>query len=141
MNKEKLRQIYKKYNLEQDDIYILKFGNTEKPIITRGGVEKIQKRLKLQINYKLEKVSDDHKSCIVLATGVIFGDNVAQQGRPPQPEALVSSFGECSPSNNTNNYPIAMAEKRAKARVVLQLSGLYMDGIYSEDESEDFKNG
>jgi hypothetical protein len=48
------------------------------------------------------------------------------------------SFGEASPANNKNAYPYAMAEKRAKDRVVLKLLGLH--GLaYSEDESDDFK--
>ena len=48
------------------------------------------------------------------------------------------SFGEAAPNNNKNSYPFAMAEKRAKDRVVLTLVGLH--GLaYSEDESDDFK--
>lgn len=48
------------------------------------------------------------------------------------------SIGESSPANNKNAYPYAMAEKRAKDRVVLKLIGLH--GLaYSEDEADDFK--
>jgi hypothetical protein len=50
------------------------------------------------------------------------------------------SFGEAAPNNNKNSYPYAMAEKRAKDRVVLKLVGLH--GLaYSEEESDDFKGG
>jgi hypothetical protein len=48
------------------------------------------------------------------------------------------SFGEASPGNNKNSYPYAMAEKRAKDRVVLKLVGLH-GAIYSEEEADDFK--
>lgn len=48
------------------------------------------------------------------------------------------SFGEASPANNKNSYPYAMAEKRAKDRVVLKLIGLH-GLVYSEEESDDFK--
>ena len=48
------------------------------------------------------------------------------------------SFGEATPSNNKNAYPYAMAEKRAKDRVVLKLVGLH-GLVYSEEESDDFK--
>lgn len=48
------------------------------------------------------------------------------------------SIGECAPYNNKNGYPFAMAEKRAKDRVVLKLVGLHGE-IYSEDEADDFK--
>jgi hypothetical protein len=48
------------------------------------------------------------------------------------------SVGEASPANNKNAYPYAMAEKRAKDRVILKLIGLH--GLaYSEDEADDFK--
>lgn len=49
------------------------------------------------------------------------------------------SFGEAAPSNNKNSYPYAMAEKRAKDRVVLKLVGL-QGLVYSEEESDDFKS-
>ena len=32
-----------------------------------------------------------------------------------------------------------MAEKRALSRVVLKAAGLYSEGIFGEDEAEDFK--
>jgi len=48
------------------------------------------------------------------------------------------SIGEAAPANNKNAYPFAMAEKRAKDRVVLKLIGIH--GLaYSEDEADDFK--
>lgn len=48
------------------------------------------------------------------------------------------SFGEAAPANNKNAYPYAMAEKRAKDRVVLKLIGLH-GLVFSEEESDDFK--
>ena len=41
--------------------------------------------------------------------------------------------------NNKNSYPYAMASKRARDRVALQLLGL-AGYIYSEEEADDFKN-
>jgi hypothetical protein len=48
------------------------------------------------------------------------------------------SIGEAAPGNNKNSYPWAMAEKRAKDRVILKLIGLH-GFAYSEDEADDFK--
>ena len=48
------------------------------------------------------------------------------------------SIGEVSPANCKNAYLFAMAEKRAKDRVILKLAGLH-GYVYSEDEAEDFK--
>lgn len=44
--------------------------------------------------------------------------------------------GEASPKNNKNAYPWAMAEKRAKDRVILKLIGIH-GLVYSEDEMAD----
>ena len=49
------------------------------------------------------------------------------------------SIGEASPKNNKNAYPWAMAEKRAKDRVILKLLG-FAGEVYSEEESDDFKS-
>jgi hypothetical protein len=46
------------------------------------------------------------------------------------------SIGEASPKNNKNAYPWAMAEKRAKDRVILKLIGIH-GLVYSEDEMAD----
>lgn len=47
------------------------------------------------------------------------------------------SFGEASPANNKNSYPMAMAEKRARDRVILKL--LVSHGaLYSEAEADEF---
>ena len=48
------------------------------------------------------------------------------------------SFGEASPKNCKNMYPIAMAEKRSKDRVILKLLAIHGD-ISSEEEADDFK--
>ena len=48
------------------------------------------------------------------------------------------SIGEAATYNNKNGYPFAMAEKRAKDRVILKLCGLHGDA-YSEEEADDFR--
>ncbi len=47
------------------------------------------------------------------------------------------SFGEASPANNKNSYPVAMAEKRARDRVILKLLVTH-GALYSESESDEF---
>lgn len=47
------------------------------------------------------------------------------------------SFGEASPANNKNSYPVAMAEKRARDRVILKLLVTH-GALYSEAEAEEF---
>ena len=59
MNNEKIAKLYKKYNLDKDDIFELKFGSKKKYVICRTGIEKIQALLGIQVSYKIEKISDD----------------------------------------------------------------------------------
>jgi hypothetical protein len=47
------------------------------------------------------------------------------------------TYGEASPANNKNAYCYAMAEKRAKDRVVLKLLQAH-GAVYSETEADDF---
>lgn len=54
-------------------------------------------------------------------------------------KAKCITYGEASPKNTKNSYPYAMAEKRAKDRVVLKLVDL-SGNFYSEDEADDFKD-
>jgi len=136
MNREKLKEIYKKYDLEKDDIYMLKFGAVEKPIIKRCGIEKIQNKLEISVQYKVESLSDDHKNVVIMARGVIMG--IDDKTKTNVPKKVMETFGECSPDNNTQKYPIAMAEKRALARLVIKMADLF--GMHSEDEAEEFKN-
>ena len=44
----------------------------------------------------------------------------------------IITYGESSPQNTKNMYPVAMAEKRAKGRAILKLAGLH--GDFYEDE-------
>lgn len=48
------------------------------------------------------------------------------------------AIGEASPGNNKNNYPYAMAEKRAKDRVILKLLNVAGD-YYAQDEADEFE--
>lgn len=47
------------------------------------------------------------------------------------------SIGEAAPGNNKNAYPFAMAEKRAKDRVILKLINAH-GAVYSEAEADEF---
>lgn len=49
------------------------------------------------------------------------------------------SFGEASPANNKNQFPVAMAEKRARDRVILKLLVTH-GALYSESEADEFTN-
>ena len=122
MNKDKLNELYKKNGLTADDVFKHKFYT----IISRSGIDKIQAKNHIEIHYDLIHNSADNKCVIIKAT--------AGNG-----EQRIQTFGEASPSNTSNGYPVAMAEKRAMSRAVLKLTGFYELGHYSEDEADNFK--
>tara|TARA_R100000808_G_C2153197_1_gene163196 strand:+ start:1209 stop:1589 length:381 start_codon:yes stop_codon:yes gene_type:complete len=117
-NKDILVKLYKKYNLTPKDIFKSPLGFT---IITRSGIDKIQAVAEIEITYSLEKVSDDNKYVVIKAIG-------------NTKDKFIETYGESSPQNTRNQYPIAMAEKRAMSRCVLKLTGFYELGVYGEDE-------
>ena len=92
-----------------------------------------------------------HKACESIAAnkGITFDDPIIIESDADKGIAVISlrghlgnqsewTFGEASKSNSKNSYPYAMAEKRAKDRVILKLIGLHGD-VYSEDEAIEFE--
>ena len=122
MEASKLNELYVKNGLTKDDVFKHKFYT----IISRAGIDKIQANNNIVIDYNLDKVSDDNKFVIIKATAKC-GDKVIQ------------TYGESSPTNTNNAYPVAMAEKRAMSRAVLKLTGFYELGHFGEEEEDDFK--
>jgi len=123
---EKLNALYKKYNLTKDDYFKHKFYT----IITRSGIDKIQAQAGINIEYQLQYNSADNKCVIIQAFAQLKME-----------EVQIQTFGEASPGNTSNSYPVAMAEKRAMSRAVLKLTGFYSLQVFGEDEADEFKKG
>tara|TARA_R100000900_G_C3335995_1_gene164308 strand:+ start:430 stop:822 length:393 start_codon:yes stop_codon:yes gene_type:complete len=117
-----LNRLFKDNNLTSEDVFKHKFYT----IITRSGIDKIQAVNNIEITYNLEYNSNDCK-CIIIKAAATMGDKA------------IETYGEASPSNNTNGYPVAMAEKRAMSRACLKLAGFYEHQVFGEDEAEAFK--
>ena len=122
MERNKLVELYKKYNLEKTDV----FKHQHYVIITRQGIEKIQ--AKEQIKIKFDVIKCEPNFAVVKAVN----ENI---------ETFGSAYkGASFKDGNTNSwYVMEMAEKRALSRAVLKLTGFYELGVFGEDESEDFK--
>lgn len=126
MNKEKLTILYKKYELTKDDIY----KHQHYLIITRSGIDKIQAKEKIFIDYEVIKCETNF--CVVKANA-------------NKDDAKIQTFGSAikgasfKDGNTQTWYVMEMAEKRAMSRAVLKLTGFYELGVFGEDESEDFK--
>jgi hypothetical protein len=126
MNREKLAELYKRYELTADDVY----KHQHYLIITRSGIDKIQAKEKIFIDY--EVINCEPKFCVVKA-------NAQKQ------DAKIQTFGSAikgdtfKDGNTQTWYVMEMAEKRAMSRAVLKLTGFYELGVFGEDESEEFK--
>jgi len=126
MNREKLIELYKHYELTSDDI----FKHQHFTIITRSGIDKIQAKEKIFIDYEVVKCETNFA---VVKANATKGDTKIQ--------TFGSALkGESYKDSNTNSwYVMEMAEKRSMSRAILKLTGFYSLNVFGEDESEDFK--
>ena len=126
MNKDKLMELYKKYNLDKNDF----FKHQHYTIITRQGIDKIQAHEQMNVAYEVIRCETNF---------AVFKASAEKDGK--KIETFGSALkGEGYKDGNTNSWYIAeMAEKRAMSRAVLKLTGFYSLGVFSEDESESFK--
>ena len=126
MNKDKLMELYKKYNLDKNDF----FKHQHYTIITRQGIDKIQAHEQMNVAYEVIRCETNF---------AVFKASAEKDGK--KIETFGSALkGEGYKDGNTNSWYIAeMAEKRAMSRAVLKLTGFYELGVFGEDESESFK--
>ena len=97
------------------------------PVILHKALERIADHTNIMFSEPtIVEANSQAKVAVMCVTGTM-GDKTAW------------SIGESAPSNTTNSYPYAMAEKRAKDRVILKLIGA-SGFVYSEEEADDFKN-
>tara|TARA_R100001086_G_scaffold244265_1_gene173841 strand:+ start:488 stop:877 length:390 start_codon:yes stop_codon:yes gene_type:complete len=125
MNKDKLKEKYLKYGLSKEDV----FKHQHYIIITRSGIEKIQAIENIKVWYEVVKCEKEFAA--VKATAIKEGNTLETFG-----SALKGDFKN---GNTMSWYVLEMAEKRAMSRAVLKMTGFYELGVFSEDESEDFK--
>jgi len=122
---ETLKRLYIENGLTTEDV----FAHKHYKIITRAGIDKIQAKQAIAINYEVVKCETNF--CVLKATGQLGNKTIETFG-----SALKGDFKE----GNTNSwYVMEIAEKRAMSRAVLKLAGFYALGHMSEDESETFK--
>ena len=118
-NRELLKEMFFHYGLNKEDIFKHKtFGFV---IVTRTGVEKIMAKDSITLSFEIVKCERDF--CAVKCTA-------------KQKDLIIETFGTAQPKNCQSTYYLEMAEKRAKARAVLQITNFYSLGVYSEVESD-----
>ncbi len=126
--KETLRRLFTENGLVQEDVYKDKRGFV---IITRTGIDKIISNRNINVAYEPIVMEKDWVVMRCIAE-MVKGKQIGQ--------TRVESFGESSKENTmgmAGKFPVAMAEKRAKSRAVLMLTGFYEQGVYGQDEMAD----
>ena len=111
----RMREIFTKYGLAKTDIH----NHKHYVIITRSGIEKIQAKAGIKVEFECIDARPDFAA--VKAVAKRSGSDTIQ------------SFGSASPQNCQSKYFLEMAEKRALSRVVLKLENLYNE-LTGEDE-------
>ena len=130
MNREKIAELYKKYELTKDDV----FKHQHYLIITRSGIEKIQAIEKISVKFEVVNCQPD------FAAVKAYNDKLETFGSALYGGKKQNDQGKwVDEGNTTSRYILEMAEKRALSRIVLKQTGFYELGVFGEDESEDFK--
>ena len=126
MNRDKLVELYKKYNLTADDV----FKHQHYVIITRTGIDKIQGIEQIDINYEVIKCEPSF---------AVMKANAQKENKKIQTFGSALKGVNFKDGNCNSWYVAEMAEKRAMSRAVLKLTGFYELGVFGEDESDSFK--
>lgn len=126
MNRDKLKELYNKYNLSKDDF----FKHQHYTIITRQGIDKIQALEQMTVNYEVIKCEPNF---------AVFKALAEKEGKRIETFGSALKGDSYKDGNCTSWYVAEMAEKRAMSRAVLKLTGFYELGVFGEDESDSFK--
>jgi hypothetical protein len=130
MNAQEIRDLFQKHkiSLSRDDVWEVQ-GN---PVVKHQALERLSSALRI-IWHKPEVLRAERDEAVLIVTGSL-------PGGPSEWSIGEAVIGQnLLARNKTAVYPYAMAEKRAKDRVILKLAGLY--GSHSEEEADDFKQG
>lgn len=128
MEKREIKELFDKAgaSISQDDLWAVQGV----PVVKHKAVERLGAALKIRFQQPLI-LRSERDEAVILATGVLG-------------EVTEWSIGEACVNVNylvkgkMSAYVYAMAEKRARGRVILKLAGLH--GVYSEEEADEFKS-
>jgi hypothetical protein len=131
MNAQEIRDLFKRHNLplSRDDVWEVRPGS---PVVKHAPLERLAAVIGVEWGPP-QILRAEREEAVLIATGKI-GD-----GQPEWSIGEASIGVNYTVSGKQKPYVYAMAEKRAKDRVILKLAGLH--GAYSEEEADDFKQG
>lgn len=115
----RIEAIRKEYDLDASDFW--QIPQNKQWVCKHAALEVVAAKAGLKFDAPTVLEAYSQNGTVALVTGATMGDRYEW------------ATGEASPKNCKNAYPWAMAEKRAKDRVVLKLVGIH-GLVYSEDE-------
>ena len=122
-----IKQLMKELNLDfVDNTWEVKHGGKSVTCVKHKALEKIAAHQKIRFDPPAMIANDPDKRVAAMCVTGHLGDRAEW------------AIGEASPGNNKNYYPYAMAEKRAKDRVILKLLNVAGD-YYAQDEADQFE--
>ncbi|WP_298962472.1 trna delta -isopentenylpyrophosphate transferase [uncultured Methylobacterium sp.] len=131
--KDEIRELFRKHDvpLSQSDVWAVQ-GT---PVIKHSALERLSAKLGLTWDAPREIIASMNE--VVILARATRKDGIAEwsYGEVNVVREGVTG-GNYRISGKQAGYPWAMAEKRAKDRVIIKLAGLH--GAYSEDESDSF---
>lgn len=136
-NSEILKTLFDKYGLyydgsnpdsKENDVYVHKHYK----IITRGGIQKIEKAAGIQCDMEVVAAVSEPNNVTMKGVGTMIGENGLIK--------TYTTFASASELTSQNKYYAEMAEKRCRSRLVLTLAGLYELGVFGEDEADNFSS-
>lgn len=135
MDSKEIRDLFETHGvpLGRKDVWDIK----GKPVILHAGLERLA--AKLGISWDPPVVARQTDTEVVILARGHRKDGIAEWSYG---EVKIGTGDSVTPGANylikgkQPGYPWAMAEKRAKDRVIIKLAGLH--GAYSEEEAEDF---
>tara|TARA_B100000963_G_scaffold75955_1_gene64095 strand:- start:3522 stop:4283 length:762 start_codon:yes stop_codon:yes gene_type:complete len=122
-----IKELMKDLQLDyKDNTWEVKHGGKSITCVKHKALEKIAAHKQIRFDPPAMIANDPDKRVAAMCVTGHLGDRAEW------------AIGEAAPSNNKNNYPYAMAEKRAKDRVILKLLNVAGD-YYAQDEADQFE--
>jgi len=123
-----IKQLMKELHLDfKDNTWEVKHSGKSITCVKHKALEKIAAHKQIRFDPPAMIANDPDKRVAAMCVTGHLGDRAEW------------AIGEAAPSNNKNNYPYAMAEKRAKDRVILKLLNMAGD-YYSQEEADQFED-
>lgn len=153
-NLEVLDRLSKEFGLkaENNDFFTINKGKRTFTIITREGIEKIQYKAKIDVRFEVVRAEKDYAAVkaygkkedrvkeIQTFASASKGEVVEED--VPGPAGTIIKSAKLVGGSTASHYVLEVAEKRALSRIVLKVTGLYAETVFSEDENqEEFNEG